>query len=536
MKILTNKNFWAVIFFVFLGTVLRLIFIDKPEGLWNDEYVSWAIASIPLGKKFFEGIATQCHMPFYYFYLKFFIHFFGNSDLMLRLTSVLTGVLSIIAMYFMGKEIKDEKLGIFCAGFSAISSFLIYFSQEVRFYSILFLFSALLNTYMIKLIKSPNIRNLFWYLIWSFLVITTHSIGFVFVFFCSVFASMALLKDEKLKPLIIKLWSITLITLLTLMPLIINIFTTHPLSQWWSDFSISKIFFILTDYFSPTLTNIVSAPPNFFYDLTLKFIIFAIIPMVIAIIGIILAVKKNEPFAKKLLSISLCYLATLIVMSLAGKLVLATKYSIEVYPALIAIVGIGLLSSKHVFNKLLIFLLCSINLFYLLVSTHSAPRLHRSEGHKIVADLIKNANLQSGDMIVLTYYPKERFEKYTNFNNYEVVEIDKGNFENYLGMKKNIEFKNRHNEKFTNEYKKNILKKLKKNRTLAILILHDVSVYSPTQMHILSKDESKLSRTPILFLAFSDLKNKLLEESIKNLQIYRYEERGSWALVTFKKN
>lgn len=186
-----------MLFVVTLGTCLRLIFIDKPDGLWNDEYVSWFIASIPLGKKFIDAVFAQCHMPFYYLYLKFFIHYFGNSDLMLRLTSVLPGVLSIFSMYFVGKEFKDEKLGILCASLTAISSFLIYFSQEVRFYGLLFLFASLSLLFTLKLIKKQNLLNIVFYVISNLLIIFTHTIGFVFVFLNLIFVSFWLKKSQK---------------------------------------------------------------------------------------------------------------------------------------------------------------------------------------------------------------------------------------------------------------------------------------------------------------------------------------------------
>ena len=45
-----------MLFLLALGTWLRLIFIDKPDGLWNDEYVSWYVASIPYGKAFWQAV------------------------------------------------------------------------------------------------------------------------------------------------------------------------------------------------------------------------------------------------------------------------------------------------------------------------------------------------------------------------------------------------------------------------------------------------------------------------------------------------
>ena len=52
-----------LIFIIILGFVLRLINIDKPEGLWNDEYVSWFVAATPFRDGFWTEVLMQCHMP-----------------------------------------------------------------------------------------------------------------------------------------------------------------------------------------------------------------------------------------------------------------------------------------------------------------------------------------------------------------------------------------------------------------------------------------------------------------------------------------
>ena len=100
------KNFAKIFLIIILGIALRLIFINKPDGLWNDEYISWMIAATPFSGGFIDAVKSQCHMPFYYLYLKFFMTLFGQSDLLLRLTSVFAGVLSIPVMYFIGKMMK----------------------------------------------------------------------------------------------------------------------------------------------------------------------------------------------------------------------------------------------------------------------------------------------------------------------------------------------------------------------------------------------------------------------------------------------
>ena len=94
-----------IVLLTFLGLALRLINIDKPEGLWNDEYVSWFIASTPFNAGFGQEVLKQCHMPLYYLYLKPIANF---NDVILRLSSVLPSIISIPVMYLVGKEYSKK--------------------------------------------------------------------------------------------------------------------------------------------------------------------------------------------------------------------------------------------------------------------------------------------------------------------------------------------------------------------------------------------------------------------------------------------
>lgn len=528
-RIIKNKTFWLMLFVVSLGTILRVAFIDKPDGLWNDEYVSWYIASIPFGKTFWKEVFAQCHMPFYYFYLKFFIHFFGNSDLMLRLTSVPAGVLSIISMYFVGKEFKDEKLGFLCASITSISSFLIYFSQEVRFYGLLFLFSSLVLLFTFRLIKNQNLSNIIFFVISNLLVIFTHTIGFVFVVINLIFISLFLGKDGKYKKPIYAIWILIFLLSLIGLPLLLKILTTSSQSQFWGHFTLSRLGFLFTDYFSPVLTNIVSAPDNFFYDFNFKFIVFALLPTIIAIAGIIKAlvkdVKKETLFSINYFLAIVCfaYIFVLVIAAITGKMVFVTKYSIEIYPILILLSCFGLLEFNKNWRYVLIFLFCFLNLFYIFISPVGAPKIRRNEGHKLVAVLLKNAKLQKDDFILLNYYPQKRFEKYFDFSGYRVLSINKGNYQKYL------------DEKFNTRFEEELLSKLKHNQKLVILTLTDVAMYSPMQIRFLKENKKEYNKVPYLFYVFSDLRNQEMKICLKTLQISRFEQKGSWSLATFIK-
>lgn len=550
MTFFKNKTFWIVFFLTVIGSLLRLLLIDRPEGLWNDEYVSWMIARIPLGKDFFSAVLNQCHMPFYYLYLKFFMHFFGQSDLLLRLTSVLAGVVAIPVMFYAGKTFKDQRLGVLCAALCAISSFLIYYSQEVRIYQLLFLLSALLLIITVKVLKEPCLKHILLFVAVNFLVVFTHTIGFVFVFANLIFLSFNLSgQSEKFRNRLIKLWACVGLVILLALPLMLKIFLTKSFSQWWGHFSFSRILFLLSDYFSPILTNLVNAPDNFFYNFGVKFFVFELIPISIAVFGFYEAIKSKNRLVLGLFGVCFSTLAVLFIAAIFGKLVFITKYSIEIYPILILLLGFGLLQiNRERLRKVLIFVFCFLNMFYIFIGANSAPKMARTEGHRLAANLLENAGLHSGDTIVILYYGKDRFEKYFDFAPYKVISINKGNFAEYMGKYSYEEtlkggkklylddFKAGSNPFLYKKLDESVFKKINSGEDLTVLVLNSVSMYSPIQVQKIASDMRIYKQVPFLFIVFSSIKNELLKMGLKTMQLKRVEQNGSWSVITFHKS
>jgi len=534
------KNKIIILGICLIGLLFRLIFINKPDGLWNDEYVSWAISSIKFNEGFWNGVVSQCHMPLYYLYLKLFTNLFGNSDLLLRLTSVFAGVCSILAMYFVGRE-KDYKTGYYCAGFTAISSFLIYYSQEVRLYSLLFLFSAFNLLYTIRILKNTSKTNIFYYGLFNFLILITHTIGFVYVFFNLLTVSINLYKKHKKQ--IIYLWSAIIIIFLSILPLIIKIFSTRSFSQWWGHMSLSKIGFLFTDYFSPIITNLTNSPDNFLYRPDL--IIFGVIPALIVILCILKSII-NTKTNRSLFYITALFISILVLASLKGKLVFLTKYSIEIYPILIYLACYGIRELKNnIIRNLLLTIYCLISIGYIIFHPYSAPKMHRAEGHKIPIELIKKMNIKNNDYIILEYYSKERFEKYFDFSKYNVISINKGNFQDFITSGTTYseiynDGKNIYKSVFTkdDEYLRTKLDKmltLQNGQSVILVLLDSVSFYKPDEISKIVGDEKLYSKTPLLFLVFSYLKKETFEHLVDNLFVESIYNKGMWTVIKFTK-
>lgn len=547
--IMKNNTFFKLFIIFLIGLSFRLWFLDKPEGLWNDEYVSWLIASQKEWSIFFEKMLSNCHAPLYYFYLKFWMFIFPDSDLSLRWSSVLPSMASIIAMYFAGKELKDKNLGLMCAGFSAISSFCIYFAQEARLYSLVFLLSALTTLFFIKLSKEQTNKNALWYFSLNAILCLTHTLGIIFSAF-NIGALFIHLRHEK-KKIQIKCAIPFFVVIALLSPFLAKIALSKNLSQFWSDFSLSKILFTMVDYFSPVQTNIQNTHQNFYdliyngADINYGFIIFAIIPTAIALLGVINSIKEKNKILNYLLLSAGAFFAALILLSIAGKMILITKYSIEIYPILILACCLGL--SKR---KILIAVFSIINLFFLLNAQNSAPKIPRTEGHKIVIDMLKNSNLKNNDYVLITYYDKDRFERYLdNSTDYKFSSINKFDFnhhlfngEDYFSVLKEGKDKYRHyfakipNKEIEKYIYSNIISKMKKGDRFGIIALNTVSFIDENSMNEIVNNDDRYEETPLIYLVFSCLKNNLMEVSGRELRLEDISQVGDWTLIVYKKD
>jgi len=103
----------------------------------------------------------------------------GKIELMARLPSACFGVLSIVAIYFLGKFFFSKKEGLIVAAFIAFSPFLIRHSQYSRAYSIFTFFSILSFYFFFKAIKENKAK--FWVFYWLSNAINIYNHLFAFL-------------------------------------------------------------------------------------------------------------------------------------------------------------------------------------------------------------------------------------------------------------------------------------------------------------------------------------------------------------------
>jgi uncharacterized membrane protein len=133
---------------LFLSLLLRLISLN--QSLWLDEATTALVSQMPVYDFFSKFMPADFHPPLYYLVIHYWTVLFGTSEVVLRLPSVIFGILSIYTIYTIAKELKF-KWPIIPALFLATSGLHIYYSQEARMYMMVsWLVSYLVLTYIRK--------------------------------------------------------------------------------------------------------------------------------------------------------------------------------------------------------------------------------------------------------------------------------------------------------------------------------------------------------------------------------------------------
>ncbi len=152
-----------IIFILLLGFVLRLINLN--QSLWLDE-AAQVLESQNSIAWLWQWMSADFHPPLYHFIIHFWLEL-GTAEWFLRLPSVAFGVLTIYFLYLLGKNLIDEKFGLLVAFLLSISPFHIYFSQELRMYSLSAFLSTVSMYFFLKAIKE---EKLLW---WIFFTLAT---------------------------------------------------------------------------------------------------------------------------------------------------------------------------------------------------------------------------------------------------------------------------------------------------------------------------------------------------------------------------
>ena len=168
------RVFWVVIGLTALGAALRFATLGL-QAYHHDEIVTASrVLRVGFGHAMDAVGFSESAPPLYYALAWFWTQVTGTSEVGLRSLSALAGVLTIPVAYFIGRELRERRTGVFAAALVAVNPMLLWYSQEARAYALLALFCALSLLFCVRALRGGGRRDFTWWGVFSALALATH--------------------------------------------------------------------------------------------------------------------------------------------------------------------------------------------------------------------------------------------------------------------------------------------------------------------------------------------------------------------------
>lgn len=182
---------------VFLGFSLRVYHLSHPS-LWLDEAFTAGRVHGSLAQTF-KTLKVSPHPPLYYLIMNPWTKVFGSSEFSLRFPSLVFSTLSIIFIFYLGRELFHTKVGLIAAFLLSVSPYSINYAQEAKMYSMIWCLSICSFFFFVRFIKEQTKKDLVLYILSSSASLYTQYTGFLFLIAQNAFY-FSQGKNKKTKP------------------------------------------------------------------------------------------------------------------------------------------------------------------------------------------------------------------------------------------------------------------------------------------------------------------------------------------------
>jgi uncharacterized membrane protein len=376
-----TSGLWLYFFVVVvINFVFKIVFLDL-SSFWFDEIVSVESASLDFGH--IKHVSEwDNNPPFYYYCLSVWIKVFNDSEYWVRLLSVIFSSISAGVVFLIANKHFNKVTAIASSFLFLSSNFLYFYSHEARAYSLVLLL-VLVSSQLFLTFKNKNDWLYVTLLgLVNFLIVYTHYIAGLVLFFQFVLIWFYFDKPQKIKFSFSLLVTISLIALRFTKKQFLLIFGFNsPENIFWlkkSEFS----------YFKEVLSE-------FFFNSSLVFPLFIIVTLAV-VFGF--KYKKND------LSFPLMYslilgLGSIVTVYLVGMKVsiFLDRYLIFTLPFIYILVAYGLSFIKYTYIGIIFSLL-----FFIYFAREIEYKTLKPMDYKNAVGFIKR--IKTNDDLVIVKY------------------------------------------------------------------------------------------------------------------------------------
>jgi mannosyltransferase len=168
----TPVSTWTVFLAVAAAAALRFLFLaHKP--FWFDECFSVEVARLSWHDFLRLSWWREANMSLYYALLRGWLHF-GGSPLFIRSLSVLASLATLPAIYWLGRQLFDQRVGIIALALMSLNAYSVRYAQEARSYALFLLLATLASGCFVSCLRVPSRGNYRAYILTSVLAMYAH--------------------------------------------------------------------------------------------------------------------------------------------------------------------------------------------------------------------------------------------------------------------------------------------------------------------------------------------------------------------------
>ncbi len=372
---------------ILLAFMLRLYHLNY-QSLWVDEIVSMVEADPQLSLPAVISGTVADQPPAFFIMLHSWFQIFNYTEYNGRFFSILIGLTGVVTLFFLGREVKGPEVGLVAALITALSYIHILFSQEVRFYTALFLFTALSYLFFIRCVKFQRIIDFVFYTFFTTVVLYTHYYGLVVLATQGIlFIGLITLYPANKRFIVMSIISGVLITVMFI-PWLPIIFSDVQTANFWIQ------------------------PPPFYFPIEYFYVYFkdVIACSVFAILIIIyfLSIAKNVKSQEKISTTNfiligwglLSYLIPL-TYTIIRIPMLHVRYTTIALPGIIIIISLGFFLIKRPIRMILLIVTsCTMLLSLFFIEKHYT-KIQKEDWRGMISSVVKNG--APDDMFISEY-------------------------------------------------------------------------------------------------------------------------------------
>lgn len=325
-----TRHLWLYFILIFLvNFIFKVVYLDF-SSFWYDEIVSVQSASLDFGH--IKHVSEwDKNPPFYYYCLSVWIKILNDSEFCVRLLSVIFSSLAGAVLFLFSNKYFNRTTAIVSALLFLSSDILYFYSHEARAYSLVILLSLLSSLTYFNLKNKQNWQYIIILGLINFLLIYTHYISGLVLFFQTILMLVHFDKKQKVAfgySLLIVL-GLTILRFTKKQVLLLIAFNSSGNNFWLKKSEFSYLYEVLSEFFfSPIL----------------------IVPLlVIIIIACVMIFKTEIKHIRFALIYSLCIgLGSIILLFLLGKItpVFLDRYLVFSLPFIFILIAFVLSTIK----------------------------------------------------------------------------------------------------------------------------------------------------------------------------------------------